>query len=347
MSGPYANAVYYPSWRVYKERPPSSLDVSSITHVFYAFVGVNEDGTLRTLDEWADNDMEVDGEKGCLAAVAKLKAENPHIKTIVSIGGGGSSNEFPGLAESEDARETFAQQIKEFCDTHQLDGADIDWEHPQTPEAGHNYLLFLQTIRQALPAPDYLLTSALPVGEYCLKHLDLPTVGELLDFLNLMAYDFTGAWTDVCGHHAQLLPPGEDDVYPTLRSSCQAGVDYVINHGFPSHKVLLGIPAYARYFGQARGPGHPFEGAGEMDYCDLPGEWVEGAHVDEGVAAASFVDESGDKGFVSFDVPATVRIKARYAKAMELGGLFYWTGAGDRAGDESLVAAGWNELQCA
>lgn len=43
--------------------------------------------------------MEVDGEKGCLAAVAKLKAENPHIKTIVSIGGGGSSNEFPGLAE--------------------------------------------------------------------------------------------------------------------------------------------------------------------------------------------------------------------------------------------------------
>lgn len=39
MSGQYANAVYYPSWRVYKERPPSSLDVSSITHVFYAFVG--------------------------------------------------------------------------------------------------------------------------------------------------------------------------------------------------------------------------------------------------------------------------------------------------------------------
>lgn len=71
--------------------------------------------------------MEVDGEKGCLAAIAKLKTENPHIKTIVSIGGGGSSNEFPGLAESEEARETFAQQIKEFCDAHQLDGVDSEY----------------------------------------------------------------------------------------------------------------------------------------------------------------------------------------------------------------------------
>ncbi|KAM5353904.1 hypothetical protein ACJ41O_000554 [Fusarium nematophilum] len=343
----YANAVYYPSWRVYKERPPSSLDTASITHIFYAFVGVNEDGTLRALDEWADNDIEVDGEKGCLAAIAKLKTEHPHIKTIVSVGGGSSSSEFPALAESEEARRTFAQQAKEFCDAHQLNGVDIDWEHPQTPEAGQNYLLFLQAIRETLLAPDYILTSALPVGEYCLKHLDLPAVAELLDFLNLMAYDFAGGWTDVCGHHAQLLPPSEDldEVYPTLRKSCQGGVDYVVTHGFPSRKVLLGIPVYARFFGQARAPGHPFEGAGEMDYCDLPAKWVEGADVDECVAAASFVDDDGDKGFVSFDVPATVRIKARYAKALELGGLFYWTGAGDRPGDESLVAAGWEELQ--
>ncbi|EMT65954.1 42 kDa endochitinase [Fusarium odoratissimum] len=104
------------------------------------------------------------------------------------------------------------------------------------------------------------------------------------------------------------------------------------------------IPVYARYFGQARGPGHPFKGSGEIDYCDLPDEWVAGAKVEESIAAASFVDTKGDKGFVSFDVPSTVCVKARYAKAMCLGGLFYWTGAGDRAGPESLVAAGWKTL---
>ncbi|KAM0281618.1 hypothetical protein ACHAO9_010614 [Fusarium lateritium] len=354
MSNHYINAVYYPSWRCYKERPPSCLDTASITHIFYAFVGpklsiysVNENGTLRAVDDWADNDKVVDDEKGCLAAIAKLKSQHPHIKTLVSIGGGSSSKEFPALAASKGARQTFARQIKEFCIAHCFDGVDIDWEHPQTPEAGRDYLLFLQAIRETMPAPKYLLTSALPTGEYCLKHLNLPAVARVLDFLNLMGYDFTGGWTDVCGHHAQLLPPSQNlnEVYPTLRKSCQRGVDFLTANGFPSRKIVLGIPVYARYFGQARGPGHPFKGAGEIDYCDLPDEWVQCANVDKNIAAASFVDNKGDKGFVSFDVASTVGIKASYAKAMGLGGLFYWTGAGDRKGPESLVAAGWMTLQ--
>ncbi|KAF7559432.1 hypothetical protein G7046_g4714 [Stylonectria norvegica] len=347
MALQYANAVYYPSWRIYKNKPPSCLDTKAITHIFYAFVGVNEDGTLRRIDEWADDNKEVDGVKGCLAAIAKLKCEHPHIKTIVSIGGGSSSKEFANLAASRDARQTFAQQAKEFCDKYNLDGVDIDWEHPQTPEDGHNYILFLEAIRAALPSPTYLLTSALPVGEYCLRHIDLPIAARLLDLLNLMAYDFAGSWTDVSGHHAQLLPPSRnlDEVYPTLRQSGQAGVEYVLARGFPSSKLLLGVPVYARYFGKARGPGHPFEGAGEVDFCDLPDDWVADARVDEGGVAASYVDCEGDKGFVSFDVGSTVRMKARYVKAMGLGGLFYWHGAGDKLGDASLVAAGMDELQ--
>jgi chitinase len=47
MSTSFVNAVYYPSWMVYKNKPPSSLQLQVITHIFYAFVGVNEDGTLK------------------------------------------------------------------------------------------------------------------------------------------------------------------------------------------------------------------------------------------------------------------------------------------------------------
>lgn len=197
-------------------------------------------------------------------------------------------------------------------------------------------------------SPEYLITSALPVGEYCLKHIDLEAAGELLDFLNLMGYDFTGGWTDVCGHQAQLLPPGSDlnEVHPTLRKSCSRGVEYVISQGFPANKILLGVPAYARYFSEAGGPGQPFSNAGEMEYCDIPEEWIKDARIDECAGAASYLDSEGDKGFVSFDVPATVVIKSDYVKANGLGGLFYWTGAGDRTDDESLVATGYRELEC-
>jgi GH18 family chitinase len=39
MPPPVVNAVYYPSWMVYKGKPPSSMQMQAITHVFYAFVG--------------------------------------------------------------------------------------------------------------------------------------------------------------------------------------------------------------------------------------------------------------------------------------------------------------------
>lgn len=39
MSGGFANAVYYPSWIIYKGKPPSWLNVTQASHVLYSFVG--------------------------------------------------------------------------------------------------------------------------------------------------------------------------------------------------------------------------------------------------------------------------------------------------------------------
>jgi hypothetical protein len=33
----FANAVYYPNWRVYTKQPPSSLKLGFVSHAFYAF----------------------------------------------------------------------------------------------------------------------------------------------------------------------------------------------------------------------------------------------------------------------------------------------------------------------
>lgn len=38
MPSSVVNAVYYPSWKVYKGKLPSGIDLSVATHVFYAFV---------------------------------------------------------------------------------------------------------------------------------------------------------------------------------------------------------------------------------------------------------------------------------------------------------------------
>ncbi|KAH8651151.1 glycoside hydrolase family 18 protein [Xylariales sp. PMI_506] len=355
------NAVYYPSWKVYKGYPPSTIPLQDVTHIFYAFARVNADGTLRYLDEFGDLEKPVDGVQGCLAALAQLKQVKPTVKLILSIGGGSGSEPFPVLARGSRSRESLAVSARAWVDRHGFDGIDIDWEHPKTPEDGANYIRLLEAARHQLPAPRYLLTTALPVGLYCLRVIDLKAAARSLDYINLMAYDFVGSWTDVSGHHAQLFPAPHSSAESgrgdgsssstnnaTVQKSVSTGLQYLIHEqGFPSGKILLGIPAYARYFPGARGPGQPFHKhiAGELEYRDIPTHWIRGATVDLANCTACFIDDDGGdagKGFISFDVPATVEQKARYTRDHGLGGIFFWASSGDRdIGDpDNLVAAG-------
>ena len=188
-----------------------------------------------------------------------------------------------------------------------------------------------------MPTPEFLISAALPVGEYCLRNIDFAELAEYLDYLNIMGYDLAGNWSPVCGHHAQL-----HSVAPA--NSVSNGIRYVLDRNFPSQRVLLGIPVYARYFTGATSPGSVFSEGGGMDYCDVPPHWLSGANVDQGTATASIVDVSDDgsgKGFVSMDIPQTVASKAAYATANGLGGLFYWTGSGGKKGEDSLVLSGY------
>lgn len=130
----------------------------------------------------------------------------------------------------------------------------------------------------------------------------------------------------------------------------------MLGKGVPSRKILLGIPAYGRAFpgtyraGQVVEPRTESLGANavepqvEFDYAELPRAGaIEG--YDETIGAAFCVDESpGGAGFVTYDCPKSVRQKARFARAMNLGGLFYWHIASDAKNERSLVATGYKAL---
>jgi len=221
----------------------------------------------------------------------------------------------------------------------------VDWEHPSSPEQGKHYLSLMQILRFHLPRPHYLLTTALPVGEYVLKHINLRFLSISIDLLNLMAYDFAGSWSDgLSGHHAQLTAP----VVPHngfAKKSGKSAVEYMLAQGVTANKILLGIPVYGRSFQGVEGPGQRFTKCGGQDgtwlFSELPRPGTM-EMVDWEVSGAYC---QGDGEWVSYDSVDTVRMKAEYAKSVGLGGLFYWTGVGDKIGHESLVASGWKGLR--
>jgi chitinase len=64
--------------------------------------------------------------------------------------------------------------------------------------------------------------------------------------------------------------------------------------------------------------------------------------VDEAPIAAFCI--GGDGGFVTYDNVDTVAAKARYAKSRGLGGMFFWHGLADKAGDRSLIYTSYKTL---
>ena len=322
------------------------MNLRYVTHIFYAFAWVKDDGTIYLSDGYADLEIDINGHKGCLDELRSIKQQHPHIKLLLSVGGGGKgSTPLPKVAANAETRSRFAWTAEEMVEVYGLDGIDVDWEHPSSSQQGTDYVHLLSSLRETLPAPKFILTSALPAGEWVLKNINLKDATRYLDYINLMTYDFSGPWTSNCGHHAQLYSP-KNPYNDASRTSCASAVAYVQGQGVATNKILLGIPTYGRSFVGANKVGDTFNGhAGEegtFEYRDLPRPKAT-TKFDDDVGAAYCI--GGDGGFVSYDDPKSVSMKAEFAKQHKLGGLFYWTGTGDTNDSRSLVETGWKIMQ--
>src|SRR5215211_8056172 len=63
-----------------------------------------------------------------------------------------------------------------------------------------------------------------------------------LDYVNLMTYDFRGAWSAEAGHHSNLFVNPAD---PAARSA-DGAVRAFLAAGVPASKLVLGVPFYGR-----------------------------------------------------------------------------------------------------
>ena len=298
--------------------------------------------------------------RGALTDLLRVKSQHPNIKTLLSIGGGGdASNNFPEVVANTDAVDRFTSSAKQLIEKYDLDGIDsrceaqrpstssnnkpVDWEHPKNLAQGRDYNNLLSALRKALPRS--LLSSALPCEEDVLKNIDVCQSAQYLNFINLMAYDFSGPWTKLCGHQAQLFSP-KTPYSDAAKTSCDSAVTYLLAQGVSPVNILLGVPAYGRSFHGAQKVGDTYQGGagdeGTFEYRDLPRQ---GAKVSFDDKCGATYAVGGDAGFVSYDDPRVVSWKARYVKQKGLVGLFYWTGTGDTNDDRSLVATGWKTLR--
>ncbi|KAL3899020.1 MAG: hypothetical protein SGCHY_002340 [Lobulomycetales sp.] len=306
-----------------------------------------------------------------------IRGENSGVKTWLSIGGWYDSAYF-SVATSPEYMYQLVDSVKSWTDHFEFDGIDIDWEFPgfehggqplpgqQNPlilssveetiecsqsecsfsreRDGQNMMNFLALLRSKLPK--HKLSIAAPVF-HMKKVVNLKTLCASLDVINLMTYDFHGAFSPISNHQAMIFdqtPNRTEKNYEIDRA-----VREYIDAGCDTLKIQIGIPFYARVLqGVESGddpakPGlyQPHQGSpswadnGVISYSDLK-ERQGFKHYWDSEAQASWAYDAESKLFATYDSPQSVENKVNYIKRLGLGGAFYFMVGGDTEETELL-----------
>ncbi|KAK9366450.1 glycosyl hydrolases family 18-domain-containing protein [Lipomyces kononenkoae] len=339
----YTNSVYYPDWAC-NIQPPTELPVANLTHIFYAFVGLNSDGSiyLTEPDPAGKTGSAYLSSQKCLTALRDMRDKyKPELKLLVSVGGGSGSTNFTTVASDYNKRTKFEEELKDLLDQYSFDGVDIDWESPTGVNEGIYYLQLLSSLRLNFPASTYTLTATYTGTLWALGAIDIPECIFNVDLFNIMAYDYYGPWNRTSGYHGQLYSPTKGG------DSGSDAVSYCLqNSTVPSEKLVLGIPLYAQGFPGVDGPDMTWSSSAmsvdgiQVQYNDLAiGPSGAEVYYDTTLVGASIYNGS-DGIWYTFDNEQSVKTKASFVKTKDLGGLFFWQGTGDLLGSRaSLINA--------
>jgi chitinase len=306
--------VYFPDWGIYnashKSMTVGMIPWSKVTCVNHAFFEVDNNNKLATIDYDADFDRQFEhsgawGElRGHMGEYKYYKTQYPNVKIMISVGGWTRGQNFHKMALTRETRATFIQSVVDFLKQYPfIDGIDIDWEYPGVnraadpkdqydkgcpggPEDKENFTALFKELRAAYNAnglSDKLLTTAIAGGYDKLELQEPDKYAQYLDWLNVMTFDFHGAWENIT-NNASPMYANPNDPSPTspIDSKNKYNVDYAMrnlrdNYGIPASKLNAATPYYSRgWIGVSGGTNGLFANAtgaatGSWDNPSAPG----------------------------------------------------------------------------
>ena len=290
---------------------------------------------------------------GNLKQLYLLKKKNRSLKTMFSIGGYTYSPNYIPVLASESMRATFASSAVSILANLGFDGINIDYEYVTNSDQATQLVDLLKKLRTGLDAyasntssSPFLLTFCSPAGPDHYKQLDFQGMDQYLDFWDYMGFDYTGGWSSISGHSANLFEDFNNPLSTPFNTS-SALAYYFSEGGIHPSKVNLGSPLYAHAFADTDGPGKPCNGSGTAGSFGSAGIWdykalpLSGSNVtahDLRRVGASYTYDKQQRYMISYDTPTIAKIKAEYVVSQGLGGSMWWEVSMDKVGSQSLIA---------
>ncbi len=302
-----------------------SVDVSQMTDIIFCFGRLegNRFKVRRAQDTLTIRKM------------VSLKAKNPDLKVLLSLGGWGGCPTCSDVFATETGRKEFTQSIRELYDYFQVDGLDLDWEYPGvqgpeghkfTPEDKPNFTLLVKELRKL--GKKYQLSFAAGGSQRFIDNaIEWKPVMKKVDYVNLMSYDLAGGTRAT--HHTALYstekqPRSADTIVKTL-----------LKMGVPAKKIVVGGAFYGKLFDVPGIDGGPYQTGtqkGTVTYKQVASQmpasagwqylWDEAAH-------APYIYNPQLKQLFVYDDKRSIADKTKYVIDNKLGGIMFWQLGGD------------------
>lgn len=318
-------AYYSGDSTTFKKYPADKL-----THIIYSFLHLK--GNALAFDNPQD--------RATVKALVALKAKNPRLRIVLSLGGWGGCETCSQVFSTEQGRTEFALSVKEILAATRTDGIDLDWEYPAivgfpghrfAPEDRPNFTLLVRDLRKTLGNKYEISFAAGGYPEYLRKSVEWNAVMPLVNRVNLMSYDLVNGYSTTTGHHTPL--------YSTRQQvpSVDNGVRFLDSLGVDSRKIVIGAAFYARVFNGVDAAGNGLVQAGKfkksVDYryfSDSLSAAQGFVNYWDDLAKAPYAYNSRRQEFASFDDEKSVHLKTQYVMAKQLGGIMFWQLTGDK-----------------
>lgn len=297
----YKSVGYFTQWGIYGrnyqvKNVETSGTAAKLTHLNYAFANIGADGkcfegnVAGQADAWADYQHPVDAATsvdgtadtadqalaGNFNQLRELKAANPGLKVMISIGGWSWSTHFSDAARTPASRKALVASCVDMFLKGNLplldgkggpgsaaglfDGVDIDWEWPGSagdtatvyrPEDKQNFTALAAEFRRQLDAygrtthQHYDLSAFLPAAPAKMDAgFEARKIFKYLDFGTVQGYDFHGPYEATTNQQSALRAPRNTPVAHDF-SDTQAIGDW-LRRGAPARQLVLGVPFYGQ-----------------------------------------------------------------------------------------------------